>query len=146
MNFVSFRQRDRFEDMLRSLIPEKSSISGAMVFCIEHAEAAAEICECLSESLCIPETPLSKKVFAKKQFVSTLKRVTSSSSEECLVILNLIRVGVLTDCSVIPRFGHSSQLHGESVQRIVLQKRVMKATLLHGRLSLKKLVPGFSFF
>jgi hypothetical protein len=71
------RQRDRFEDMLRMLIPERSSISAAMVFCIDHAEAAGEICECLAESLCILETPLSKKVsHFTRCVVSTLAPVT----------------------------------------------------------------------
>lgn len=33
-----------------------------MVFCIEHAEAAEEICDCISESLSILQTPVNKKI------------------------------------------------------------------------------------
>jgi len=33
-----------------------------MVWCLEHAEAAEEIVEVISDSLCIPDTPLRKKI------------------------------------------------------------------------------------
>lgn len=33
-----------------------------MIFCIEHAEAADEICECIEESLSSPTTLISKKI------------------------------------------------------------------------------------
>ena len=33
-----------------------------MVFCIEHAEAAEEICDCITESLSILQTPANKKI------------------------------------------------------------------------------------
>ena len=33
-----------------------------MVFCLDHAECAEEIVECIAESLSILETPLSKKI------------------------------------------------------------------------------------
>lgn len=33
-----------------------------MIFCIEHAEAADEICECIEESLSSTDTTISKKV------------------------------------------------------------------------------------
>jgi len=54
-------QRDELEDILRDLTPERSKIGNAMVYCIEHAEAADEITECILESLSLPETPLHKK-------------------------------------------------------------------------------------
>ncbi|CAG0913285.1 unnamed protein product [Notodromas monacha] len=63
---LSNSQRDRFEDMLRGLTPDRMTISEAMVFCIEHADSANEICECVAESLSILETPLSKKSFREK--------------------------------------------------------------------------------
>ena len=59
---IDLRQRDRLEDMLRSLTPERIPIGEAMVFCVEHADAAEEICDCITESLSIMETPLPKKV------------------------------------------------------------------------------------
>lgn len=33
-----------------------------MIFCIEHADAADEICECLAESVSNPETLVHKKI------------------------------------------------------------------------------------
>lgn len=56
-------QRDRFEDMLRELTPEKPKIGDAMVWCLDHAESAEEIVDCISESLSILQTPIPKKVF-----------------------------------------------------------------------------------
>lgn len=56
------RQRDRLEDLIRHLTPERSKIGDAMIFCIEHADAADEICECVAESLGNPSTLASKKI------------------------------------------------------------------------------------
>ena len=52
-------QRDRLEDIIRHLTPERCRIGDAMIFCIEHVEAADEICECIAESLSNPETLVS---------------------------------------------------------------------------------------
>lgn len=57
-----FRQRDRLEDLIRSLTPEKNKIGEVMVFCIEHSEAAEEIADCITESLSIESTLLTKKI------------------------------------------------------------------------------------
>ncbi|CAK9832892.1 U2 snRNP-associated SURP motif-containing protein [Anthophora retusa] len=59
---LSNSQRDRLEDLLRSISPERIKVAEAMVFCIEHAEAAEEICDCISESLSILQTPVNKKI------------------------------------------------------------------------------------
>ncbi|XP_063237472.1 U2 snRNP-associated SURP motif-containing protein [Bacillus rossius redtenbacheri] len=59
---LSNSQRDRLEDMLRNLSPERSRITEAMMFCIEHGDAAEEICDCLAESLSILQTPIPKKI------------------------------------------------------------------------------------
>lgn len=56
------RQRDRLEDLIRHLTPERSKIGDCMVFCIEHADAADEICECIEESMSSTETLISKKI------------------------------------------------------------------------------------
>lgn len=56
------RQRDRLEDLLRHLSPERSKIGDCMIFCIEHADAADEICECIEESLASNQTLISKKI------------------------------------------------------------------------------------
>lgn len=55
-------QREKLEDLLRNLTPEKGSIGEAMMYCIDHAEGAIEVTECISESLSILETPLHKKL------------------------------------------------------------------------------------
>ncbi len=48
--------------MLRNLTTERKSIGEAMIFCIENAEKAEEIIQCIVESLTLEETPLNKKV------------------------------------------------------------------------------------
>ena len=60
--FCCYSQRDRLEDMLRELTPERAKVGDAMVWCLEHAESAEEVVECLAESLSLLETPLAKKV------------------------------------------------------------------------------------
>ncbi|XP_076454381.1 U2 snRNP-associated SURP motif-containing protein-like [Babylonia areolata] len=55
-------QRDRLEDMLRSLTPERTKVGEVMIWCLDHAEAAEEIVECISEALSILQTPLPKKI------------------------------------------------------------------------------------
>nr|CAH7761644.1 unnamed protein product [Callosobruchus chinensis] len=57
-----FSQRDRLEHLIRGLTPEKNKIGEAMVFCIEHSEAAQEIAECITESLSNESTALNKKI------------------------------------------------------------------------------------
>lgn len=55
-------QREKLEEMLRNLTPEKGSIAEAMMYCIDHADGAIEVTECIAESLTILETPLHKKI------------------------------------------------------------------------------------
>ncbi|XP_029473141.1 U2 snRNP-associated SURP motif-containing protein isoform X4 [Rhinatrema bivittatum] len=55
-------QRDKLEEILRGLTPRKNDIGDAMVFCLNHAEAAEEIVDCVTESLSILKTPLPKKI------------------------------------------------------------------------------------
>uniref|UniRef100_A0A6I8RL20 U2 snRNP associated SURP domain containing n=1 Tax=Xenopus tropicalis TaxID=8364 RepID=A0A6I8RL20_XENTR len=57
-----FRQRDKLEEILRGLTPRKNDIGEAMMFCLNHAEAAEEIVDCITESLSILKTPLPKKI------------------------------------------------------------------------------------
>lgn len=61
-NGLSDSQRDRFEDMLRNLLPDRNPVAETMVWCIEHAEAGEEIVDCITESLSILQTPLTKKI------------------------------------------------------------------------------------
>jgi hypothetical protein len=46
------------------MTPERLKVAEAMVFCIEHSEAADEICDCIAESLSILQTPIPKKVMS----------------------------------------------------------------------------------
>ncbi|XP_041419321.1 U2 snRNP-associated SURP motif-containing protein isoform X2 [Xenopus laevis] len=55
-------QRDKLEELLRGLTPRKNDIGEAMAFCLNHAEAAEEIVDCITESLSILKTPLPKKI------------------------------------------------------------------------------------
>ncbi|XP_067010744.2 U2 snRNP-associated SURP motif-containing protein isoform X2 [Anabrus simplex] len=59
---LSNTQRDRLEDLLRNMTPERLKVAEAMVFCIEHSEAAEEICDCIAESLSILQTQIPKKI------------------------------------------------------------------------------------
>ncbi|CAK9293338.1 unnamed protein product [Gordionus sp. m RMFG-2023] len=59
---LSQRQRDRLENMLRKLTTDREKVCEAMLFCVDHSEAAQEIVECLHQSLTIPQTPLLKKL------------------------------------------------------------------------------------
>lgn len=60
--FLCCSQRDRLEDLIRHMTPERSKIGDCMIFCIDHAEAADEICECIEESMSNPATAISKKI------------------------------------------------------------------------------------
>lgn len=59
---LSNTQRDRLEDLIRGLTPEKSKIGEVMVFCIEHSDAAEEVVECITESLSNESTLVTKKI------------------------------------------------------------------------------------
>lgn len=61
---LSPTQRDRLEDLIRNITPERMSIAEVMVFCIQHSDSAEEICDCIAESLSSPSTALYKKVRA----------------------------------------------------------------------------------
>jgi U2-associated protein SR140 len=57
-----YRQRDHLEDLLRTLTPERTKIGDAMLWAIDHADAADEIIDCIAESLSILQTAPHKKV------------------------------------------------------------------------------------
>lgn len=73
---LSNAQRDRLEDLIRHLTPERSKIGDVMIFCIEHAEAADEICECIAESLANQDTLCSKKIARLYLFSDLLHNCT----------------------------------------------------------------------
>ena len=41
--FFAHRQRDKLEDLLRDLTPERTKIAKCMVFCVSHADCAEEV-------------------------------------------------------------------------------------------------------
>ncbi|VVC92624.1 unnamed protein product [Leptidea sinapis] len=51
LNSLHHSQRERLEDIIRHLTPSRQSVGEAMAWCLEHAEAAAEIAGCLAEAL-----------------------------------------------------------------------------------------------
>lgn len=64
-----------------------------MLFCLNHAEAAEEIVECITESLSILKTPLPKKVTQNplrrkrsRPFVDKISVDVSPFSTDCTVI------------------------------------------------------------
>ena len=60
--FLSCRQRERLGDILRELTVDRVKVGEAMIWCLEHAEAAQEIVEILKDSLTILDTALAKKI------------------------------------------------------------------------------------
>lgn len=61
-NTLCPKTREKLEDLLRSLNPQRSKIAEAMMFCVENADSSEEIIECIADSLTIAETPLFKKI------------------------------------------------------------------------------------
>ncbi|CAD5229475.1 unnamed protein product [Bursaphelenchus okinawaensis] len=59
---LSEKEWDELQDLLRDLKPERTAIGDAMLWCVDHADCAKEISECLYQSLTIKETPLHKKI------------------------------------------------------------------------------------
>ncbi|XP_018332349.1 U2 snRNP-associated SURP motif-containing protein [Agrilus planipennis] len=59
---LSKSERDRLEHLIRHLTPETKKIGEVMVFCIDHAEAAEEVSECIKESLSNESTIITKKI------------------------------------------------------------------------------------
>lgn len=59
---LSPAQRDRLEQLIRRTTPGRLRVADAMVFCIEHADAADEICDVIVESLSNSTTLLHKKI------------------------------------------------------------------------------------
>ncbi|KAL3151330.1 hypothetical protein ABBQ38_013163 [Trebouxia sp. C0009 RCD-2024] len=59
---LSDMQRDRFEDLLRSLTVERKDICDAMIFALDNADSAFEIVEILTDALTLPETAIPTKV------------------------------------------------------------------------------------
>lgn len=59
---LSDKHHSKFQDMLRELVPERIKIGELMVWCLDHAESAEELVECIAESLSLLETPIPKKI------------------------------------------------------------------------------------
>lgn len=97
--------------MLRKLTPEKTRITDAMIFCIEHAEASDEIIDFITESLNSVKTPIPKKV-------SSIYKVTTELFYHLFIIFSPKTAG-----SFFPRIRCVIQLVSQSSQRLQLPFR-----------------------
>lgn len=61
-NRMSEKRRSKLETILQTLTVEKTSVGTAMVWCIMNAKYAAEIAECILESLVVDDGVLNKKI------------------------------------------------------------------------------------
>ncbi|MEQ2185465.1 hypothetical protein GOODEAATRI_018386 [Goodea atripinnis] len=77
INNPMYRERDKLEEMLRGLSPRRGDVAEAMLFCLNHAEAAEEIVDCIAESLSILKTPLPKKA-RQSSFLHSTKHSSTS--------------------------------------------------------------------
>ncbi|GFH30522.1 uncharacterized protein HaLaN_29394, partial [Haematococcus lacustris] len=75
---LSEKERDRFEDMLRSLTVERADIRTAMIFAVDCADAGADIVETLSDALTLPETPIPLKIARPLALQPTLHAQSTS--------------------------------------------------------------------
>jgi len=55
-------QRDKLEDLLRTVTTDRRKVGELMVWCLDHADYAEEIVDCITESLSLLETPIATKV------------------------------------------------------------------------------------
>uniref|UniRef100_A0A069DXK2 Putative splicing regulator n=1 Tax=Panstrongylus megistus TaxID=65343 RepID=A0A069DXK2_9HEMI len=119
---LSPAQRDRLEQLIRHMTPERLKVADAMVFCIEHAEAADEICDCIVESLSNSDTVLYKKV-ARLYLVSdilhncSIKITNASNYRRCLEnrLMEIFQQAYLTFSNL------ESRLKAENYKLRVLQ-------------------------
>jgi len=75
--FLSDKARDQLEDALRNVSASRNSVCGLMSFCLNHAESAVEIADCLTESLTISTTTWDTKI-ARLYTVSDILHNSSS--------------------------------------------------------------------
>eukprot|EP00795_Rhopilema_esculentum_P016431 gene16431-7840_t len=55
-------QRDKLEDLLRTVTSDRRKVGELMVWSLDHADFADEIVECITESLSLLETPIPTKI------------------------------------------------------------------------------------
>ena len=92
---LSDNERDIFEDMLRTLTAERESIGDAMVFALGRAEAAKEIVEVVTESLCILQTPIPAKI-ARLYLVSDILHNSSSAVAKASLFRSLFEANMIS--------------------------------------------------
>ncbi|KAJ3154695.1 U2 snRNP-associated SURP domain-containing protein [Geranomyces variabilis] len=71
-------QRERFEHMLRKLTLDRGRIGQAMIFCLDHAEAADEIVATIAKSLLIASTPVFPTKVARLYLLSDVLHNTAT--------------------------------------------------------------------
>ncbi|XP_047985315.1 U2 snRNP-associated SURP motif-containing protein isoform X2 [Leguminivora glycinivorella] len=97
---LSNNQRDRLEELIRGLTPTRSAIGEAMAWCLEHAEAAGEVTQCLAESLTGEHTAPHKRV-ARLYLLSDIlhnaqAKLTNASAFRSAIQSRLLEV--MRDC------------------------------------------------
>lgn len=112
-------ERDKLEEMLRGLTPRRGDVAEAMLFCLNHAEAAEEIVECITESLSILKTPLPKKASWNPERLLRKRFCRDHCSGKVLH-----DVFFISDCTLVSSFWCAVQLFCQSVKCILLQKIV----------------------
>ncbi|KAJ3311004.1 hypothetical protein HDU76_003229 [Blyttiomyces sp. JEL0837] len=76
---LASNHRARLESMIRKLTMEREKIARLMIFCIDHAEAAEEICDVMIKSLLIPGTPVFPTKMSRLYLVSDVLHNSSLS-------------------------------------------------------------------
>jgi U2-associated protein SR140 len=117
---LSSEDRDIFEGMLREITMERSKIREGMVWCIDHAESAEEIADCLCESLTIDETLLPLKIARLYLLSDVLQNTSSKTASKYRRIFEGKLVPLIEHLHVI-LVGINSRLRAESFKRRVLK-------------------------
>ncbi|XP_063395659.1 U2 snRNP-associated SURP motif-containing protein [Cydia fagiglandana] len=99
---LSNNQRDRLEELIRGLTPNRTAIGEAMAWCLEHAEAAGEVTQCLAESLAGETTAPHKRV-ARLYLLSDIlhnaqAKLTNASAFRSAIQSRLL--DIMRDCHV----------------------------------------------
>ncbi|XP_063375510.1 U2 snRNP-associated SURP motif-containing protein [Cydia amplana] len=112
---LSNNQRDRLEELIRGLTPTRTAVGEAMAWCLEHAEAAGEVAQCLAEALAGEDTAPHKRV-ARLYLVSDIlhnaqAKMTNASAFRSAIQSRLL--DIMRDCHVAwSRMGSRLQQEG----------------------------------
>ncbi|TKR80539.1 hypothetical protein L596_014599 [Steinernema carpocapsae] len=123
---LSQGEQRELDDLLADLIPEKKTISDAMVWCIEHAECAKQIVECIYESFLESNTPLHKFI-ARLYLIVDIISNSAVNVRGAFYYRQYFEERLLSVCSALHRVHSSieSRMKAEQFkQRVMLCFRV----------------------